>query len=127
MREGDLLWEPSAEQKEAARLTHYMRERGFDDYAALWRWSVDDLQGFWGSLWDYFDVQGSSYERVLGSRSMPGAKWFPGAELNYAQHAFRYARAGETAILHASETRPLAELSWGELRAQTASIAAGLR
>ena len=80
------LWEPSAELVERARMTEYMRwleaERGlrFDGYDELWRWSVDDLEGFWSSIWDFFDVQADGgYERVLGSREMPGAEWFAGA------------------------------------------------
>ncbi|MFN2617777.1 MAG: acetoacetate--CoA ligase, partial [Thermoleophilaceae bacterium] len=128
MPEGDLLWEPSPDVRERARITDFMRSRGFESYDELWRWSVEDLEGFWGSLWDYFEIQsGSPYERVLGRREMPGAEWFPGAELNYAEHVFRMARDGETAIVHASELRPLAELSWAELRQQAAGIAAGLR
>jgi acetoacetyl-CoA synthetase len=105
-----------------------MERRGFASYDELWRWSVDDLEGFWGSLWDEFEIIAASpYERVLGRREMPGAEWFPGARLNYAEHVFRMARPGETAIVHASELRPLSELGWDELRAQTAGIAAGLR
>src|SRR3954469_10407613 len=126
--QGRLLWEPSEEAKERAGLTRYMRwlERGFQTYDELWRWSVEDLEGFWGSLWEYFEIQGS-YERVLGSGGMPGAEWFPGARLNYAEHLMRQARTGETAIVHASELRPLAELSWDELEDQVARVAHGLR
>src|SRR4051812_35293261 len=130
MPEGQLLWEPSAEAKESARMTDYIRwlDRGFETYDDLWRWSVEDLEGFWGSLWDYFEVQASRpYERVLGSREMPGARWFPGAELSYAEHVFRMARDDEPAIVHASELRGLSEVSWEELRGQVAGIAAGLR
>src|SRR3954454_23729872 len=130
MSEGKLLWEPSAEAKESAHMTRYMRslDRGFETYDDLWRWSVDDLQGFWGSLWDWCDVQASKpYEQVLGRREMPGAEWFPGAELNYAEHIFRMAADDRPAIVHASELREISELSWGELRDQTARIAAGLR
>ena len=108
---------------ERSRMTEYMRwladERGlaFDDYAELWRWSVDELEAFWASIWDYFDVQASGrYERVLASHEMPGAKWFSGAELNYAEHVFRDRADGDVAILHASELRDLGELTWGELR-----------
>ena len=64
-------------------------ERGlaFTDYDNLHRWSIDDLEGFWGSIWDFFGVRASSpYERVLGARTMPGAEWFPGAQLSYAEH-----------------------------------------
>jgi acetoacetyl-CoA synthetase len=128
MAEGDLLWQPSPEWIERSRLTHYMRwlDRGFESYDDLWRWSVEDLDGFWGSLWDYFELPGR-YEQVLASREMPGAEWFPGAEVNYAEHVFRQARAGETAIVHASELRELAELTWDELEDMTARIATELR
>jgi acetoacetyl-CoA synthetase len=128
-RAGALLWEPSPEQASSSRLTHYVRwlDRGFRDYRELWEWSVADVEGFWGSLWDYFGVQASRpYERVLAGREMPGAHWFPGAELSYAEHVFRNRDDAETAIVHASELRPQATLTWGELRAQTASLRAGL-
>ncbi|HZG50141.1 MAG TPA: AMP-binding protein, partial [Thermoleophilaceae bacterium] len=121
MREGDLLWEPRGGSKLAA----YMEERRFDDYHDLWRWSVEDLEGFWGSLWTRYGL--GSYERVLASAEMPGAQWFPGARLNYAEYLLGQARPGETAIHHASESQPLAELSWDDLRDQVARCAAGLR
>jgi acetoacetyl-CoA synthetase len=122
-----VLWEPSAEQVESSRLTRYLRARGFESYDELWRWSVTDLDGFWGSLWDEFDVRASRpYERVLGRREMPGAEWFPGAELSYVEHMFRGRDDGAVAIVHASELRPQAETTWGELRALTTRIRAGL-
>jgi acetoacetyl-CoA synthetase len=103
-------------------------DRGFDDYHSLWRWSVDDIERFWASICDFFDVRfGAAPERVLGSRAMPGAEWFPGARLSYAEHVFRGKRDSDIALRHASELRPLAEVSWGELREQTARIATGLR
>jgi acetoacetyl-CoA synthetase len=107
-------------------MAHFMRARGFSDYHELWRWSVEDLEGFWGSLWDWFEI-GGSYERVLSRREMPGAEWFTGAALSYAEQVFRQARPGRTAIVHASESQPLAELSWDELADQVARCAAGLR
>jgi acetoacetyl-CoA synthetase len=121
-----LLWEPPAELVERAVMTRFMRERGFGDYHELWRWSVQDLEGFWGSIWDFFGVE-SSYDRVLASRAMPGAEWFPGAQINYAEHLFRGKDPDAVAIVHASELRELREVTWGELRAQTARIAGGLR
>ncbi len=131
---GELLWEPSAELVENSRLTEYMRwlqsERGlsFGDYEELWRWSVDDLEGFWGSIWDFFGVEADGEPSpALADREMPGAAWFPGTSLNYAEHVFVGKDDAETAILHASELRELSELSWGELRAQVAAVAAGLR
>jgi acetoacetyl-CoA synthetase len=121
-----LLWTPPAELAERAVMTRFMRERGFETYDELWRWSVDDLDGFWGSIWEFFRVEGG-YDQVLASRAMPGAQWFPGAELNYAEHLFRGKDPDAVAILHASELRELGEVTWGELRRQAASIAARLR
>jgi acetoacetyl-CoA synthetase len=128
------LWDPPAELVERARMTELMRwlerERGlrFDGYHELWQWSVDDLEGFWSAIWDFFDVQADgARDRVLAGRAMPGAEWFPGASLNYAEHVFAGKDDAEPAILHASELRELDELSWGELRAQVAAVAAGLR
>ena len=88
MSEGRLLWEPSAERIERAAMTRYMRERGFEDYHSLWQWSVDELEGFWGSIWDFFGID-ATYERVLADRSMPGARWFTGAQVNYAEQILR--------------------------------------
>jgi acetoacetyl-CoA synthetase len=131
---GEKLWEPSPEAVERATMTRYMRwleaERGLEvgDYHALWRWSVDDLEGFWASIWEFFDVRASSpYESVLADRRMPGASWFPGAELNYAENLLAGKPDDRTAVLHASELRDLGELTWGDLRAEVARAAAGLR
>jgi acetoacetyl-CoA synthetase len=115
-------------------MTRYMRwlaaERGrrFDAYQPLWEWSVTELEEFWGSIWDFFEVEASEpYARVLAARKMPGARWFEGAELSYPQHIFRGKAADDTAIVHASELRDLDRVTWGELREQVASVAAGLR
>jgi acetoacetyl-CoA synthetase len=129
------LWQPSAELVERSRLREYMRwlaaERGLtlETYDELWSWSVEDLEAFWSSIWDFFSVQADGgYERVLGSREMPSAEWFAGTNLNYAEHVFAGKDDGaEAAILHASELRDLSELSWGDLRGQVAAVAAGLR
>jgi acetoacetyl-CoA synthetase len=128
------LWDPPTELVERARLTEYMRwleaerDLSFADYDELWRWSVDDLEAFWTSIWDFFGVQADGgYERALGSPAMPGAEWFAGTSLNYAEHVFAGVDDAELAIFHASELRELGELSWGELRAQVAATAAGLR
>lgn len=121
-----LLWTPSADRIERAAITAFARTQGLSgDYDELWRWSVDDIERFWASVWDYFEVDGD-YERVLGSRQMPGAEWFPGTEVSFAAHIFRGKADSAVAIRHASEIRELAELSWGELREQTARIRAGL-
>ena len=119
VREGELLWTPSAAQIEDANLTRFAkwlaRERGlhFANYDALWRWSVTELEEFWQAIWDYFGIESSaSHTRVLGKREMPGAEWFPGARLNYAQHVLRNERAGTDALLFMSETAPLTGVSW---------------
>ncbi|MDQ3284539.1 MAG: acetoacetate--CoA ligase [Actinomycetota bacterium] len=134
--EGTLLWEPSEEFKENANITRYMewleREKDlhFDDYGELWEWSVNELEEFWASIWEYFDVQASRpYERVLGSHEMPGTKWFEGTELNYAEHVFRNAddRLDEPAIMQQSELRPLSEVTWREMQEQVGALAAGLK
>jgi len=125
MPEGKLLWEPPASAS-ASELGRLMSAHGFADYHDLWRWSVEDLEGFWGAMWDWFAID-SSYDAVLGRREMPGAEWFPGARVNHAEHILRTGRPDATAIVHASESQPLAELSWADLRDQVARCAAGLR
>jgi acetoacetyl-CoA synthetase len=128
------LWEPSEDMIARSAMTRYMRwlaeERSlhFAGYDELWQWSVRDLDAFWASIWDHFGVRASSpYTAILGERSMPGAEWFPGAELNYAEHLFRDRADDEVAILSASELRDVDELTWGDLRRQVAELAAGLR
>ncbi len=124
---GRLLWEPSPERIEGAQITDFARAVGVEGpYEELWRWSVADVERFWSAVWDYFDVQGVRGDAVLTSHEMPGAEWFPGAELSYAEHVFRGKADDAVAIRHASETRELGELSWAELREQTARIKAGL-
>jgi acetoacetyl-CoA synthetase len=134
IREGDLLWTPDPARIERARITRFMqwlgRERGlrFDDYASLWQWSVRDLEGFWSALWDYFEIRASvPPERALGRRQMPGAEWFPGARLNYAENVLSHARRGHEALLYASERQPPMSLSWDELAALVRRLANALR
>ncbi|HKH16085.1 MAG TPA: acetoacetate--CoA ligase, partial [Solirubrobacteraceae bacterium] len=107
-------------------MARFIAERGVADYAALWRWSIADLEGFWAAIWERFEA-GGELGRVLPDASMPGAVWFPGARLNYAERLFRGKPGDRVAILHASELRGLAEWTWGDLREQTGRIRAGLR
>jgi len=134
VREGELLWTPDPGRVANTRLAEYLRwlerERGlaFSDYAALHRWSVGDLDAFWRSIFDYFDVRSSTpVGPVLGRRTMPGAEWFPGVRLNYAEHVLRNERPGEDALLYLDETRPLAALRWEVLGAQVRTLATRLR
>ena len=114
----ELLWAPSEERVGASLMTAYLdwlgRERGlrFAAYEDLWRWSVEDLDGFWRSIWDYFDVLASAPPTaVLDHRRMPGATWFPGARLNWAENVLRYADRDGPAVVGLSEDREPVELS----------------
>src|SRR5437588_8285580 len=129
-----LLWEPSEEMKQQSMLMRYMRwlekEKGLKLYSQeeLWEWSVNNLEDFWASLWDFFQIKASKpYTTVLAERKMPGARWFPGAELNYAEHVFRNATASQPALLFQSERQPLLEVSWDELSQKVGSVANALR
>ena len=115
---------------------HTQRGLVFESYDALWRWSVTDLEGFWQSIWDYFELQSPTpHSTVLESRKMPGAQWFTGAQVNYVQQVFRHVEAahaaGVPAIISHNE-KSLAHgaprtLGWPELRRQVASLALHLR
>jgi len=133
--EPTVLWTPTQERIERASITRFARwvaaSRSVDvtgSYDALWRWSVDDLDGFWAAIWEFFEVRASRpYDAVLGSRAMPGTEWFPGAELNYAEHVFAGKADAALALQHASELRELDWMTWGELRDLTARVATGLK
>ncbi len=134
VREGELLWTPSAAQVEDANVTRFAkwlaRERGlqFVSYEAMWKWSVTELDDFWQAIWDYFRVESSApHTRVLGKRTMPGAEWFPGARLNYAQHVLRNEHAGGDAVLFMSETAPLTGVAWERFAGQVRIVATRLR
>ena len=131
--EGDVLWEPPEQLKSASNIARYMawlgERRGlrFSSYNELWRWSVDDLEGFWSSIWSYFEVAADRpYTRVLSGNGMPGARWFAGAELNYVQRALSR-HDDHPAILSCSETRPLATMSYAQLYDEVTRASAGLR
>jgi acetoacetyl-CoA synthetase len=128
---GQVVWEPTEEMLQHSVLARYLASlgRAGEDYNDLWRWSVSDLEGFWASVWDFFEIQATTpYERVLGSRTMPGAEWFPGARLNYAAHMLgRVEDADTVAVLARSQSRDSFDLTFGELRDQVARARAGLQ
>jgi acetoacetyl-CoA synthetase len=130
-----VLWTPDPQRVGRSHIHHYMqwleRTKGlrFDDYNSLWQWSVNHLEDFWESVWQYFDVRGTSYSRVLDREVMPGARWFEGSRLNLADQLFRFHadQPDRPAIFSRSELRPLVSLSWGQLHRQVASVAQALR
>lgn len=99
----------------------------FEGYDALHRWSVEELAGFWAAIWDFFGVRAHrQYETVLGRREMPGAVWFPGVALNYAEHAVE-PDGDAVAIVAYSQTRDRADLTWAQLRDRVTRARAGLQ
>ncbi|HEY7932834.1 MAG TPA: acetoacetate--CoA ligase [Solirubrobacteraceae bacterium] len=128
------LWTPTPEHGEQTEMAAFMRfaaERhklDLNTYDDLWRWSVSELEAFWGDIWDFCGVRASQpYERVLASREMPGAKWFSAAELNFAENLLAGHDRTDVALAHCSESRELQEMSWGELSEKVAAAAGGLR
>ncbi len=132
-RPGELLREPTAEALSCSRLVHYVdwlarRGRSFADYDALWQWSVTDLVGFWSSLWDYFGIESATpYDEVLPERpTMPGARFFGGARLNYVRHALRSFEGSRPVVLAYSQTRRPTSLRIDELQDLVARARSGL-
>jgi acetoacetyl-CoA synthetase len=129
-----VLWTPPADVRETTEIGRYLRwlerERGlaFPRYEELWRWSVDDLPGFWSSIWEFFEVKTHApASSVLASDAMPGATWFPGARINFAEHLVGHEDDAErVAIVAHSQTREPVELTFAELREQVARARAGL-
>ena len=131
-----MLWAPADDARSETalgRFAAFCEQRvgqRFATYDELWAWSTGDgLEACWHAVWDFFDVRSSSpFERVLDERAMPGARWFPGARLNYAEHALRHRceDADGPAIVAVSESRERVELTWEELHAEVARVRAGL-
>jgi acetoacetyl-CoA synthetase len=117
---------------ETSRMADYMRwlkaerQLGFSSYAELWRWSVQEVEAFWGSLWDYFDVGPKRFACVLEKPVMPGARWFPGATLNYVERLLQQP-AARTAVVHRSEDGARRELTYAELLSAVGRCRAGLK
>ena len=130
--EGELLWEPSADRIERARLTAFAGSAGRagELYDALWRWSVDDLDGFWSAFAEWAGVRWHDRPgRALADATMPGADWFPGGTLNYAEHLLNPpcgVADDDVAVLFAREDGRRRTLTWAQLRAEVASVRAAL-
>jgi acetoacetyl-CoA synthetase len=132
---GDVLWSPPADLADTTEIGRFMswlaieRAREVGSYEELWRWSVSDLEGFWGAIADFFAIRfRAPYERVLADRTMPGAPWFQGGRLNYAEHLLGTEDDRDRiAVVARSQTRPPIELTFGELREQVGRVRAGLQ
>lgn len=136
MSTGTVLWTPPADVIETSRMGRFLTwlraERGVevDDYAGLWEWSVTDLSGFWRAIWDYFEVIAHDEpSATLADAKMPGARWFPGATLNYAEHVLRMPGLGDDdpVVIAYSQSREPVTLTARQLRDQVRRVAAGLR
>src|SRR5919202_269431 len=135
--EPEILWSPPPDVRERTRMGRYLawleehRDLSFDGYEELWAWSVADLDGFWSSVWEFFDIQPATPpEAFLAHRAMPGAVWCPGATLNYAEHLLRGAGQqgpGTVVVRSRSQTRPAVDLTAGQLADQVARARAGLQ
>ncbi|WP_371494444.1 acetoacetate--CoA ligase [Kitasatospora sp. NBC_00374] len=143
----DLLWSPTRARAEASNVADFMRwldsTRGlrFADYAALWRWSTTDVPGFWSAVWDYYGLDArsshstrsthssssSSSDDVLADASMPGASWFPGARLNFAERCLARASEERPALIGLDEGGVPVETTWAQLGREVAALAASLR
>ena len=132
--EGSMLWSPTEGVKANANLTRYMiwlaenRNLQFDGYADLWQWSVDHIDQFWETIWHFFDLKWSQpAESILADRTMPGAKWFPGARLNYAENIFAKTSDDRPMLLYKAEDAPLVEISRQSVYDQANRLAQVLR
>src|SRR3954451_8049703 len=129
--EGELLWEPTPDRAAGTRIAGFARHVGVDgDYAALWRWSVENLDEFWRTFAEWAGVRWRDTPTAgLADPAMPGASWFPGGTLNYAEHAL-YPPAGveddDVAVIFLREDGRRRTLTWRELRAQVAAVRAAL-
>ncbi len=135
INDGDIIYQPDPTVRHTSKVGRYMdwlaaeRGLGFETYTDLWQWSVDDIDAFWRSIWDYFGVVSATpVGPVLGRREMPGAEWFPGTRINYAGEFLRAAagRDDEVAVIGVSQTRQNVTWTFGELGEQIARIRAGL-
>jgi acetoacetyl-CoA synthetase len=130
---GDILWTPPAHWRDTTEIGRFMnwlrdeRSREFREYEGLYRWSVDDLKGFWGDLWEFYGIRATPYDRVLADPTMPGAEWFAGARLNYAEHLVGLEEDRDrVAVVARSQTRGPRELTFGELIEQAGRVRTGL-
>ena len=126
-------WMPTDADIAEARVTEFAQfverrhEVTLPDYAALWRWSITELESFWRAVWDFFEIRSATEPGVvLAERGMPGARWFPGVELNYVDQVIRHARPDRTAILGVGEDGSVREVTWTQMLEQAGALAGTL-
>lgn len=128
------LWEPTPERAQNTNMFRFMEfinqrfGAKFDDYPDLHQWSVENIPDLWASLWDFLEIRASRpYEQVIDDvEKMPGAEWFRGARMNFAENLLRY-RDDRTALIFKGEGRPLSRTSYRELHDEVARLAAALK
>lgn len=128
------LWEGSKDFKKNSHLFHYQKWLAqnhtleFNNYHDLWQWSIEHVEDFWETIWDYFKViYHNPYKKVLSKETMPDCNWFEGATLNYAEHIFRSYNPDQTAIYFGNETGQYKEITWKELKQKVSALAAYLK
>lgn len=129
MESQQLRWKPSEKFKSGSNLSHYLswleknKNLSFNDYHTLWEWSVNNISGFWESLWQYFEIlHDGDIRQVSRGNQMPHISWFEGTQINYAEHVFRKANDENPAIIFKTENSSVREISWQQLQGQTASL-----
>jgi len=128
MGDNPILWEPSDERRRSSAMYRFMQQQGFDDYDSLYRWSIEESADFWQALCDFCDIRFTKPPATILQRpdNIMDAGWFQGGELNYAEHLLRH-RGGRDALVFYGEDGARRAISFDELRAAVAGIAAGLR
>ena len=128
------LWEPTEEIIKNSNMTKYMQYvnekfgKDFKDYHSLYQWSIDNIEDFWASIWDFVGIKFSKpYEKVIEDYKMPGAKWFTGAELNFAENLLKFGNEDKIAIIAKSEGTDYRRITYKELYKNVAKVAKALR
>jgi acetoacetyl-CoA synthetase len=136
INEGQFLWEASHARKNASNITDFIKwlaKRGkpFEGYSDLWQWSVNDIEGFWNAIWDYFEIiSEGEIQTIVTSDVMPRARWFTGTKLNYAEHVLRHEFSGDpnrTMLHHGSELNEFTTMSWAEVAGSVRKMATNMR
>ncbi|MBU3916464.1 AMP-binding protein, partial [bacterium] len=129
-----MLWKPTEEQIKSTNMYRFMNlvnekyNQSFSDYKALYQWSIDNIPDFWETMWNFADIRASkSYSQVVKDLDkMPGASWFPGAKLNFAENLLRY-RDDQIALIFKGEARKTIRITYNELYDEVARVASSLR